>query len=571
MMHGMQRRGSTILYTMLLVVPTLIAGGLAFRLLGREEMRLQMEARAAAEERAGLAAATILGAVREMQSGLSDALRGLDPAGRVASLQDWEHRNPLVRNVFVWHPRRGLEWPRPDAPQTAEEREFVRRYEALWSGAMSWTTASPADGDGAAGSTVWKSGLSASAASGQAATLQMDLGGLARSASRGDAGRGGGWIPWYAGRDLHLLGWEESPADGAVSGVEVETMSLLSRLAPAFPAAAHGTAFALIDGDGRVLHQTGNLEIADPSAPSASATLAPLLPHWRLAFFAGAAAIPGATTSFRLLAGLTVGSLVLAILAGGAMLVRDARRQALDAERKTSFVSNVSHELKTPLTTIRLYAEMLGEDRVTDAEKRRTYLDTIVGESHRLTRLVNNVLDFSRLEQHRRRYAFERLPLAEWLGGLLEAHRPRCAGAGIRLESRLPAEDVGIRADRDAAEQIVLNLLDNAMKYAGAGVIEVEAGRGALRVLDRGPGVPPALRERIFEKFYRIDKSLTSAVPGTGLGLSIARRLARDMGGDLTCSPRAGGGACFEWTLAAADIEPRPRRSPPPAAAEDVP
>ena len=566
MMPAMQRRISTILYIVLLAVPALVAGGLALRMLGREEGRLRLEARAAAEERVGLAAAAILGAVREVEDGLADALRRLTPEERLEKLRAWERDNPLVRNVFIWRPQRGLEWPAAEGAHTAEEREFVRRYEPLWSGAMPWTASGTPLESADAGSPVWRSGIPSQGGPGQAAALQMELRGLSRP---GGPPVRGGWIPWHSGQTLHLLGWVESPDDGAVCGVELETMTLLSRVAPALPAASPGTAFALLDGDGRVLHQSGDREIADPAAPAAAVPLAPLLPHWRVAFFTGSESAAPAAASYRLLAGLTVLAFVLAILGGGALLLREARRQALDAAQKTSFVSNVSHELKTPLTTIRMYAEMLGEGRVADPEKRQAYLDTIVGESHRLTRLVNNVLDFSRLEQHRRSYSPERLVLAEWLGALVEAHRPRCVEAGVGLELRLPEGGVGIRADRDAAEQIVLNLLDNALKYAaGGGVVEIEADRASLRVLDRGPGVPPALRERIFEKFFRVDRSLTSAVPGTGLGLSIARRLARDMGGDLTCGPRSGGGACFEWTLAAADIEPRRHGARPRPGAE---
>jgi signal transduction histidine kinase len=114
------------------------------------------------------------------------------------------------------------------------------------------------------------------------------------------------------------------------------------------------------------------------------------------------------------------------------------------------------------------------------------------------------------------------------VGGLLDAQRRVCARAADP-RTRLPDPEIVVRIDRDAAEQIVLNLIDNALKYAAGGrTIEVEATRSAVRVLDRGAGVPVALRERIFEKFYRIDQSLTANVPGTGLGLSIARRLARD-------------------------------------------
>ncbi len=239
------------------------------------------------------------------------------------------------------------------------------------------------------------------------------------------------------------------------------------------------------------------------------------------------------------------------ILAGGSLLLWQARLSEADAARKTSFVANVSHEFKTPLTTIRLYSELLEQGRVNGPAQGSEYLRTIGRETQRLARLVNNVLDFSRLEQGRKKYSRTALDLCGELGRILEAQAPRLADAGLVLHRDFPAAAITVTTDRDALAQIVLNLLDNACKYAASGgEITVAAGPrpggGAeVRVTDRGPGVPPEHRERIFEKFHRVDETLTAERSGVGLGLSIARQLARGLGGELRCEGRAGGGAAF--------------------------
>jgi len=211
----------------------------------------------------------------------------------------------------------------------------------------------------------------------------------------------------------------------------------------------------------------------------------------------------------------------------------------------------VSHEFKTPLTTIRLYAELLEQGRVPDETRRGEYLGTIGRETQRLARLVNNALDFSRLEQGRKKFLREPLDLGGELSRLLDTQLPRFGETGLALRREIPVAPLPATTDRDAFEQIVLNLLDNACKYAGAGgevtvQLGPQAGASAeLRVLDRGPGVPVEHRERIFEKFHRVDDTLTAEKHGAGLGLSIARQLARGLGGELRYEPRPGGGAAF--------------------------
>lgn len=362
-----------------------------------------------------------------------------------------------------------------------------------------------------------------------------------------------GWVPVTTEGRLQLLGWVQPGGSGEVRGVELQLAELVRRLGGALPAeVGGGEGFALRDDRGRILHQSW--AVPPGREPTFRVPLAvALLPGWDVVAFAAA---PGAgtvasATGFFGVGVLLLGILVAAILAGGSLLLLQARRSEQEAVQKTSFVANVSHEFKTPLTTIRLYAELLEQGRVRDAAQGGEYLRTIGRETQRLARLVNNALDFSRLEQGRKKYAREEIELTAELARLLDTHAPRLAEAGLTLKREWPPTAVKITTDRDALEQIVLNLIDNACKYAAAGgevTVAVEAGAvgGAMvRVADRGPGVPAEHHERIFEKFHRVDDALTAEKTGTGLGLSIARQLARGLGGELHYAPRAGGGAEF--------------------------
>jgi signal transduction histidine kinase len=341
-----------------------------------------------------------------------------------------------------------------------------------------------------------------------------------------------------------------------VLGAEIDAGTLMDKLAGAMPAEVNpAEGYVFRDPTGRVIHQVGSVPVGAP--PSSVVPVdATLLPGWTVAGFLDVDSSHGPFgPALFWTAVLLLAVFIAAILAGGSLLRAQARRSDAEAAQKTSFVANVSHEFKTPLTTIRLYAELLEQNRVRNAEQGAEYLRTIGRESQRLTRLVNNVLDFSRLEQGRKKFRCEPIDLVAELNTLLDCHGPRLTEAGLRLDRRLPDGRVDVVTDRDALAQVMLNLLDNACKYAAqAGTVEVTlatmpSDRVELRVADRGPGVPADQRELIFEKFHRVDDALTAEKTGAGLGLSIARQLARGLGGDLRCVARAGGGAEFVLDL----------------------
>jgi signal transduction histidine kinase len=560
---------------LLLLVPTVLIGAAAFQLLRHEQERIDQEARFSAQERAQTIGDTLQVTVGAVEDELTEALGRINADALSETLNAWEARNPLVRNAFIWSPKRGLLSPQPGPSATSEEQRFISRYRALLSGRIPWKSArgesmgiaplllskqqapSLETDDEKAPSTFIQDVQKFK--SGRQRLLQMAQGDVSAYRSSEEAAdpasfEQAGWIPWFAENNLYILGWVQKKPDDLVYGVELEVMTLLSRLIAVFPSPASvpkGLVYALMDGSGRILHQAGETELELGIRPDLTVSLAPYLPHWQVAvYFADGSMLTGSGKGFILLTGLLLAIFIVAIVLGGSLLMWQAHRNMTDARQKTSFVSNVSHELKTPLTSIRMYAELLAEGRIKKPEKKMDYLQVIVAESQRLTRLVNNVLDFSRLEQGRKKYHMEVLDVAKFLHEILEAHKLRVREAGLELKKDIPDSAMFVHTDRDAIEQVVLNLVDNALKYASGGKnlfvrLTVRNGFCELQVIDHGPGVPSAHRTKIFEKFHRIDDSLTTLKPGSGLGLSIARRLMRDLGGDLVYRARAEGGSCF--------------------------
>ncbi len=246
-----------------------------------------------------------------------------------------------------------------------------------------------------------------------------------------------------------------------------------------------------------------------------------------------------------LLAGLAVGFLIRGVLAL--------------SERRGAFVSAVTHELRTPLTTFRMYTEMLEEGMVPDKEDRRRYLGVLRSEAERLGHLVENVLSYARLERGRAAASLKAIEVGTLLEHHLRSLEVRAAQADMSLDvTRDPAAcATRVRADGNAVERILYNLVDNACKYAAAATdrqvhLDCLPARGgvAIRVRDHGPGIAPDVLPHLFQPFSKSASDAAGTVPGIGLGLSLARRLARGMGGDLR-SMEVDEGACFELRLPA--------------------
>jgi len=249
-------------------------------------------------------------------------------------------------------------------------------------------------------------------------------------------------------------------------------------------------------------------------------------------------------------------ALVMALaLAGGLVALYRMVSVALGyAERRSNFVAAVSHELKTPLTAIRMYGEMLRDGIVSSEAKRDEYHRTITGEAERLSRLIDNVLEYSRLEKGTRAVAVRAGSIEPVVGELVELLRPHAARQGFALELEAEPDLPPVRFERDALLQVLFNLVDNALKYAREAAPRVvrltcrrRDGGVELCVRDHGPGVGARQLARVFEPFYRGGDELVRATTGTGIGLALVRGLADAMGATVAARNADGGG--FEVRL----------------------
>jgi signal transduction histidine kinase len=297
----------------------------------------------------------------------------------------------------------------------------------------------------------------------------------------------------------------------------------------------------LSDAQGDTIYQWGPYAGAEGEPPEVRRTLAAPLDAWSLAVYTPRErrGLADRGVAFNVLSGLV--AIGLCLLGLAVYLYREGSRELREASQRASFVNQVSHELKTPLTNIRLYAELL-ESRLRDADVRtRDHARVVVSECQRLSRLVNNVLTFARSQKRRLSLRAQPGVVDEVVSAVIEGFRPALESKGIRIavSGSCPAR---VLMDRDAIEQVLGNLFGNVEKYAADGrLLEVSTSalddRTVITVADRGPGIPARYREKVFAPFFRLSDRLADGVTGTGIGLSIARTLARLHGGDLTLEP----------------------------------
>ena len=288
-------------------------------------------------------------------------------------------------------------------------------------------------------------------------------------------------------------------------------------------------------------------------------------------------------TLFRLLIGVSA----LASIVGFFTAWRAFRKQMRLAEMKSNFVSSVSHELRAPIASVRLMAEGLERGKISEPAKQQEYFRFITQECRRLSSMIENVLDFARIEQGRKQYEFEPTDVAalvEKTGHLMEPYATQ-HGVSLRIEkaectrrkapmasapvnvsgaqyvSPSPWETIGseeaqcvINIDGPAIQQALVNLIDNAIKHSTSGkeVIvhwEIRNSQLLLSVTDDGPGIPPAEHEKIFERFYRLGSELRRETPGVGIGLSIVKHVVEAHGGRIIVESAVNEGSCFTMAL----------------------
>jgi len=314
----------------------------------------------------------------------------------------------------------------------------------------------------------------------------------------------------------------------------------------------------VIDEEGRIIY--------GPSLGTGEFTVAVRFPttlyNWRVQVSPLASEEIASRVQNRRLLELAMMTISCVVIVAAAIVIllateKDRRISAL----KSEFVANVSHELKTPLALVRMFAEMLQSGRVASPAKQQEYLDIIVREGERLSALIENVLDFARLERGRENYEFAEGEIGEAVKRAVIAYRYRIERQGVRVVLDIAPDLPRTRIDERAIQLAVVNLVDNALKYAPDGkeiIVRARSVDGSVRVdiVDEGPGIPEEDRERIFERFVRLTSARSvsddSAPPvrGSGIGLALVKHIAESHGGRawVECSGREAG-STFSFTV----------------------
>jgi signal transduction histidine kinase len=260
---------------------------------------------------------------------------------------------------------------------------------------------------------------------------------------------------------------------------------------------------------------------------------------------------------------LILGVLSLLLVGGLVLTYRSVSKEVGLARLKSDFVSNVSHELRTPLSLIRLYAETLELGRITSKDKVDEYYRIIRQESERLTALINNILDFSRIEAGRKEYELRPTDMAELVNDTLDTYRGQIDEQGFTFEQSIDASLPPVKVDREAIARSLVNLVNNALKYSdrekfiGVKLYRTD-GVLKLEVADHGIGIARSEQSKIFEKFYRAGDPLVHNTKGSGLGLSLVRHIAHAHGGEVEVESSPGEGSKFTLSLPLAPATQHP-------------
>jgi signal transduction histidine kinase len=321
------------------------------------------------------------------------------------------------------------------------------------------------------------------------------------------------------------------------------------------PALASGQRMAIVVQGQSILESVAANARLTTGTDSGGDSLGRNFPGLRVAYMTGdgisTASGWGLQRSFYLIALLLV---LCVTLFGAYFLYKDVGRELRMAEMRSQFIASVSHELKTPLTAIRIFAETLLMDRTKDPHAKTEYLETIVNESHRLTRLLNNVLDFSKIEKGKRTYHKETSRLSEIVNAAVQATQYPLKQQNFHLNVRMEEGLTDVCVDRDAIGQAILNLLSNAMKYSGESRqielrVQLNTGHVVIEVSDHGIGINATQRKRIFEKFYRVPGEQNQRIPGTGLGLALVYHIVQAHDGHVEVRSIPGKGSTFSIHL----------------------
>jgi two-component system, OmpR family, phosphate regulon sensor histidine kinase PhoR len=334
--------------------------------------------------------------------------------------------------------------------------------------------------------------------------------------------------------------------------VEADLSHLVGSVFPKFFAARSQLLYQIVDERGDLVYGS---PFRDASAGVViEQSFAETVNSWRVRVAQKDATSSAARSRRRVIDFFLIGLAVTVILAGLAFLAVAIRRERRANELKSEFISNVSHELKTPLSIISMFGEMLALGRVKGPAQASEYAEIIWRESVRLARLIDNVLDFARIERGGGGYEFAECDIADVLGRALEVSGRRVTTASMTMDVSIDADLPMVRLDANAYTLAVLNLIDNAIKYAAEGKrIEVRMTRVGdsieLAVRDFGPGIEPDEQAHVFERFYRARAVRLKPIRGSGIGLALVQHIAKAHQGEALVESTLLAGSTFRLRI----------------------
>lgn len=355
--------------------------------------------------------------------------------------------------------------------------------------------------------------------------------------------------------ELHFMVWRRLPQDpNLVIGAKLNMERIQNGIAEVLtlPADLQGDiAIAILDEMASPVAFEPNGKTHDWARPFVATEIGDALPHWEAAvYLMNPDAVASLARSVRWSMGSLLGLLVILILFGSVIVFLAMQRRMTLARQQTDFVSNVSHELKTPLTSIRMFSEMMSEGRVHSEEKRDKYLRIISGEANRLTRLINNVLSFSQQGNEAYELRFQKIDLAHIMHEVLKNLIVSLEEKGFKIETVGLDKPCWIVGDEDALSQVFVNVISNAEKYSNEvrhlSIELLNKSKGVqLWFKDRGPGIAKGDEDRIFEQFYRCEDSIKNGIQGSGLGLTLSRTIIERHHGTMIAKNRDDAGSIF--------------------------